>query len=87
MMLPVGILFLLGGTALIVSLHFFRQASRRRRLGRPFAAKAGMAFLSFLVAALLSLLCLFWLAHLLKGRTGANSAVSAACILSDVFSC
>lgn len=69
-MVPVFLLFIPGGIALIISLHLFQQASRQRRQGVPFVKKAGYAFLSLLLSVALFLACLFYFAHLLQGKIG-----------------
>ncbi|WP_118975556.1 hypothetical protein [Taibaiella koreensis] len=56
------LVFLLGMVALCLSLFFYRQAGRSRRLGDPFEQKATAAFFTLLLAVVLFLGSLFLLA-------------------------
>lgn len=52
--------FLLGMAAFFLSLLFYRQASRKRRLGASFEQKATLAFFTLLLAVAL------WLGALIR---------------------
>jgi hypothetical protein len=68
--LPVYVLFLPKGAALLLLLHLFQQAGTQRKQDKPFVRKATYALLSLLLSGVLCLAALVCLSFQLKGRIG-----------------